>query len=140
MKRIFLDTNIVLDFLESKRKNHHLALELIKRLINENYEIFISEDMLSTIYYIANDKFQVLNFFNNLIKKWNKRWHVVSFEEDVIKQAIEYSLENGKDFEDALQCFTAKKYNCILITEDKKFLNCDIKIVDYEKFLLKEKE
>ena len=136
MKRIFLDTNIVLDMLDKNRKNYKLSFLLMEKLINEEFEIFISEDMLSTIYYISKNKEKVLNFYKEIIN--DRYWHIVPFGEDVIKQAIEYSLKNEKDFEDVLQCFTAKKYNYILITEDKKFLNCDIEIVNYEEFLLKE--
>lgn len=49
---IFLDTNIVLDIIDSSRVNHPLAKELWKLLVLNECKIMISEDMLSTIYYI----------------------------------------------------------------------------------------
>jgi predicted nucleic acid-binding protein len=68
-----------------------------------------------------------------------KLWNVVTFEKDVINSAIEESLSKNVDFEDALQCFCAKKHRCIMITNDKKFVNCGIKIMDYDEFLISEK-
>lgn len=53
---IFLDTNIVLDIIDSSRVNHPLAKELWKLLVLNECKIMISEDMLSTIYYINKRK------------------------------------------------------------------------------------
>ena len=133
MKRVFLDTNILVDLLDEKREKNDLAIKLIEKLINEDYEIFISEDMLSTVYYIVKNKEKVLNFYKDIVD--DKYWHIVPFREDVIQKAIDFSLKHNKDFEDALQCFVAKKHKCISITEDKKFVNCGIKILNYEEFL-----
>jgi len=133
MKRVFLDTNILIDLLNEKREKNYLAKKLIEKLINEDYEIFISEDMLSTVYYVVKNQKKVLNFYKDIV--YDKYWHIVPFEKEVIEEAIEFSLKNDNDFEDLLQCFTAKKYNAILITEDKKFVDCGIKVLGYEEFL-----
>jgi predicted nucleic acid-binding protein len=121
-KNVFLDTNIIIDFLDKTRQNHLLAVELIEALIIEDYEVFISEDMLSTIYYLIKDKKKVLMFLKDILIEWS----IVPFNKDVVLKAIEISLETKKDFEDMLQCLTAKKYNCVLITNDRKFVNCGI--------------
>ena len=121
-KNVFLDTNIIIDFLDKTRQNHLLAVELIEALIIEDYEVFISEDMLSTIYYLIKDKKKVLMFLKDILIEWS----IVPFNKDVVLKAIEISLETKKDFEDILQCLTAKKYNCVLITNDRKFVNCGI--------------
>lgn len=130
MNKIFLDTNIILDILSPKRPNHKYHKDLIQKLFE--YEVFISEDMLSTIYYIVREKQQVLDFLSIILQEWN----IVSFGEDVIKQAIKYVRQNGGDLEDALQCFCAKRYGCdILLTSDKKFVNCGIELLSYDEFL-----
>ena len=131
-KNIFLDTNIIIDFLDSKRAKHKLACTLIEKLILEDYKIFMSEDMLSTIYYLIKDKNRVLNFFKDIYSEWN----IVPFGGDVIIEAIEISLKSQKDFEDILQCLTAKKYKAIfIVTNDKKFTDCGVKIGDYSYFI-----
>jgi predicted nucleic acid-binding protein len=54
----------------------------------------------------------------------------------VLKKSFEYSLKHSSDLEDALQCFCAKENGCqIFLTNDKKFINCGIKILNYNQFL-----
>ncbi len=55
-KIIFLDINIVLDMLNPQRVNNKQAIKLWNMLIVNKYTIMISEDMLSTIFYINKDK------------------------------------------------------------------------------------
>ena len=130
---IYLDTNIVVDMIDGLRGNHELSMALLKRLMLEGYDVFISEDMLSTIYYISYDKKATLEFFENIIYV---DWQVVSFGKDVIKEATHLSLTKGLDLEDTLQCLCAKNNGCnLLMTSDKKFVDCGIEIVNYERFL-----
>ena len=44
---------------------------MIAKLIMEDYSIFMSEDMLSTIFYISKDKEKVLLFFETILSKWS---------------------------------------------------------------------
>ena len=129
---IFLDTNIVLDILVESRENHGNAKALLIYLLANDYEIVISEDMLSTIYYIVKDKEKTLAFLQIV----QEQWQIVSYGTDVISQSLEYALDNGCDLEDTLQCFTAKENGCdYIITNDKKFVECGVEIVGYERFL-----
>jgi len=130
---IYLDTNIVADMIDGGRANHELSLELLKKLMLEDYTVFISEDMLSTLYYISNDKRATLEFFENIVYI---DWQVMAFGRDVIEEATHLSLIKGLDLEDTLQCLCAKNNACtILVTNDKKFVECGIKTVNYERFL-----
>jgi len=132
-KKIFLDTNIVADMIDKKRENYRLSLSLLETLMIQEYEIFISEDMLSTLYFISKDKKATLEFFENIIYI---DWYVLPYGEQVIKEATHISLSKGIDLEDTLQCLCAKENACtLLITSDKKFVDCGIKIVNYEGFL-----
>jgi predicted nucleic acid-binding protein len=130
-KNIYLDTNIIIDMIDRARDNHPLARELMIKLSVQDYNVFFSEDMITTIYYILRGNEVVLHFFNNVIDEWN----IVPFNKKVIKEAIDFSLNNKTDLEDTLQCFCAKVNNCILLTNDKKFIDCGVEIVTYNDFL-----
>ena len=133
-KTVFLDTNIVLDIVNPKRINNKQAVELWNMLVLKKYTIIISEDMLSTIFYINKDKKKTLHFFEVI----TKRWQIVPFGKEVIKNAINLSFEKNLDLEDTLQCLCAKENGCdILITNDKKFYDCGIEIMNYEEFINK---
>jgi predicted nucleic acid-binding protein len=132
-KKVFLDTNVVLDMLDSSRPNSDNIKAVSKKLIVDRYTVVISEDMLSTLFYIQKDKRKTLEFFKVIYK----RWVISSFGKDVIKKAIDLSFENSLDLEDVLQCLCAKENGCdVLITNDKKFYDCDIKIMTIKEFLL----
>ncbi|BAF72496.1 conserved hypothetical protein [Sulfurovum sp. NBC37-1] len=123
-KSIYLDINIVIDILDTNRPNSQSAKALLKHLSYENIKIVISEDMLSTIFYIVKNKQAVLEFFQLI----QKRWLISPFGQDVIKEAIKLSLAKNLDFEDTAQCLCAKENGCMaLITNDHRFYDCGIK-------------
>jgi predicted nucleic acid-binding protein len=131
--KIFLDTNIVADMIDSSRNNHFLALEFLKKSIINDYKLFVSEDMISTLYYISKDKISTLDFIKNIVLI---DWEIVSFGKKIINNAIDISLEKNLDLEDALQCLCAKENNCkFLITNDKKFYDCGLEIRNLKEFL-----
>ncbi len=131
--KIFLDTNIVADIIDSSRKGHILALEFLKKSIINDFRLYISEDMISTLYYISKDKKATLDFIKNIVFI---DWGILSFGKEIIKSAIDISLEKNLDLEDILQCLCAKENYCdYLITNDKKFYDCGLKIKTLEDFL-----
>lgn len=131
--KIYLDTNVVADIIDETRMNHTISLKLLKYLALNNYNIYISEDMLTTLYYILKDKKEILIFFKNLVFI---DWNVSAFGLDVIKSATNLSLENSLDLEDVLQCLCAKQNGCeVLITNDNKFYDCGLEIYKTVEFL-----
>jgi len=71
MNKIFLDADIILDFLDADRKFHNYATELFNILINHNYSVCFSEDILTTVFYISKYKQNTLKFFNKIIQFWD---------------------------------------------------------------------
>jgi predicted nucleic acid-binding protein len=53
MNKIFFDANILLDLLITNRANHAPALEVLPRIIERFETLATSEDILTTIEYIA---------------------------------------------------------------------------------------
>jgi len=134
-KKVYLDTNILLDFLDETRKNSKHSKELLYQLTLQNYEIVISEDMITTIFYIDKQNTRVLSFLKNIVCK---RWNISEFGTETIDLAIDLSLEHNLDLEDTLQCLCAKRNGCqVLITNDNKFYDCGIKIETPKSFLAK---
>jgi len=129
---VYLDINIVVDFFNPARVQHQVSVDLINNIINNNDQIVISEDMLSTIFYLSNNKHETLKNFQIILDEWM----ILPFGKDVIKNSINLSLEKNLDLEDVLQCLCAKKNNCdVLITNDRYFYNCGVKIQTASEFL-----
>jgi len=135
LNKIFLDTNIVADLIHISRPNHTESLKLFKYFVLNNYKICISEDMITTLYYILKDKESTLGFLENVIFV---DWTILVFGENVLKEAVQVSLKKDLDLEDTLQCLCAKENGCeILITNDNKFYDCGISIYSTKEFLEK---
>ena len=131
-KKIFIDINVVIDFLDRSRSRHEQAIKLFRYLTEEGYILCISEDMLTTIFYILKNKTLALEFLNMAVEKWQ----VIHFGKEIIKEAIKICLENNLDLEDVLQCLCARENNCImLLTNDVQFYNCGIDVHTVEQFL-----
>lgn len=130
MKPVYLDTNIVLDLLDSQRPGHQVSRKLIEALLRAGAKIVISEDMLTTIYYIAKNKERVLAFFQVILKEWR----VEPFGLDSVEEATRRCQEEpGLDFEDLLQCLCAQKSGCaFLVTNDQSFCDCGFPVMDGE--------
>ena len=136
IKKVFFDINIVADIIDSSRATHGEAVKLLQFCIQNDIEVCISEDMLSTLFYISKNREKTLKFFNNVVMI---DWTVLPFGNDVITDAIEFSLNKKLDLEDLLQCFCAKRNGCdILITNDKSFYDCQMEIGSCKEFLKKE--
>ena len=132
-KSVFLDTNVVLDFLDLSRGGNSKAVSLIQYLVMNDWAIVISEDMLSTIFYIDKNSDRVLNFF----KKITQEWRISPFGLEVVKKSIEISLEKNLDLEDVLQCLCAKDNKCnSLITSDNNLVDCGLPIYTVDEFLI----
>ena len=133
MTSVYFDTNIVLDILDSARRNHPKTGPLLQKVIEHGMRIVISEDCLSTIYYIAGEKRNILDFFDVVLDEWD----IVPFGEATIRESIDLCRQNEKlDFKNVLQCLCAKRKRCsFLITSDRSFVECGVKVVDIDTFM-----
>ena len=128
--KLFIDTNVVIDFLDNSREGHETAVRFFEHLSAHNP--LMSEDQLTTIYYLIKDKKGVLAFLDFI----HRKWEIVAFGDEVIEEAIELAHKSGGDFEDILQCLSAKRNGCdYIVTNDRTFFECGIDIVSVEDFL-----
>ncbi len=101
--KIFLDTNILLDFL-LKRQGE---LEEIKSIFNagayRSLDIYVSESVLTTsIYFLQKQNIDALNVIRELIPNL----FIIPFK----KEIFSYPIETFKDTEDGILYFLALDY------------------------------
>ena len=127
MKRILLDTNIILD-IALKRTPHFENSSRLFELIDKKQIIgYITASTVTDIYYISRKekgKVIALEFISNLIEVVD----VLGVDKNIIIKAIRSKL---KDFEDAVQV-SAAEYNeiDIIVTRNKSdFLDSGLVIL-----------
>ena len=138
MKKIFLDANIVLDFCIQNRQCHLQAQRIFSETLEGKYEMGISEDILTTIYYVGK-KFLEKEILIDLFNAFEEELVIESFGKTVRKKALIYCQKNtSSDLEDVLQAFAAKENGYdILISNDVDFPSDIIPVMSSDEFLKK---
>ena len=136
--RVFIDANIILDTFSQDRKYYKYSLDTYSFLLKQQYQLFTSCDLITTIYYVDSkkDKRQALKNIQSI----NKTLKVIDFSNDEVAQTCELMLKDSdyKDLEDTLQYIMAKKENCdMIISNDENFVSRDIEVLTSEAFYKK---
>ncbi len=132
---IFLDTNIVMDLFDANRIAHKSSLKLIKEFLENKATLYVNTDTLTTSFYLLRSlKKTTLEESLYAIREITKICEVISIEMEDIDKALslcEDTKSPYKDYEDTMQYVCAKKVNAnIIVTNDKKFVSKDIKVVN----------
>ena len=112
MRNIFLDTNVVIDFLADRRPFSLSAARIFNYSLQGKVRIYISAVSYNNIYYILRQSLsnrETIKLLEDLCE--------MTEITDVTKTIIKASLKtNFKDFEDAIQ------YNCALSIKNFDFI------------------
>lgn len=129
MKKIFLDTNIVLDLLIREEYKSQIR-DLISR--SEEYDLYISYLTVANAAYIMR-KYPTFELKSNL-RLILELFEIISNDKVQIEKALQ---ADSSDFEDMLQYQSAKSIGCdVILTRNlKDFKFSDIPVMDVMTFL-----
>ena len=137
MKRVLLDTNVLLDFLLRREPNYEYAKNIIEEIVNGNVQGYITASMATDVFYLlqkTNGKTFALNSLDDLL--------IILDVLTVYRDDVYSALYSGwDDYEDALQAHVAVRsgMNAIVtrnIKDYKKAKNIDIVLPnDFLKYL-----
>jgi predicted nucleic acid-binding protein len=103
MKHIFLDTNVVIDFLADRRPFSLDAAKLFDLAIAGNVRIYISAVSYNNIYYILRQSLNG-NATVKLLEELAGMTEITDVTADVIRKSLKADF---KDYEDAIQYYCA---------------------------------
>lgn len=133
MKRVLLDTNIVIDLLAKREPFDQDARKLFSFADNEKVNLFTSALSIANINYVLlRDKKP--EEAKQILRKLKLLVGILSLNEKVISLAL--NDNNFKDFEDGLQYYSALENNIeIIITRNlKDFENSKIPVMTAGQF------
>ncbi len=131
MKKVFLDTNVILDFV-MHRDGENFALDIMQ--IGEEGKIFLCTSFLSmaNVAYVLRklpqkDLYRILSLLTTMLS-------VLPMSKEQFSKALQ--IENA-DFEDVLQYVCAKenKCDCIVTSNKKHFEFSEIQVYSPYEFL-----
>lgn len=132
MDRLFLDADIVMDFLAKRAPFHQFADEIFNLSDKGEVNLVIASLTFSHLHYVLakqagkDQARQTLNKFKTLIK-------VASIGDKIIDLALSSEF---KDFEDAIQYYAAIENNCsmILTRNIKDYKEASIPVMTAESY------
>lgn len=133
MQKIFLDTNIVIDFL-GERDDFYLSSAKILTLADKKIiKVYTSPTTIANTFYILSKNESQKTVLEKL-RRFKLVCNISTMNDEVIEKAIN---SNFKDFEDSMQYFSAIATNCeIIITRNEKdFKNALIPVLNPESYL-----
>jgi predicted nucleic acid-binding protein len=133
MNRIFLDTNVILDLLGERVPFFDSIAKVATLADQKKLTIIVSPLSFKTIDYVLN-KYESSEAVLNKFRKFKIICEVCEVNEETIDKALNSSF---KDFEDAVQYFTALQSNCsvILTRNGRDFKHSTIPIMTAEEYL-----
>jgi predicted nucleic acid-binding protein len=135
MNGVFVDTDIVLDLLGNRKPFYRHAAELFTIADRSEITIFVSSLSFSNLNYILSKQYSS-NQARKILMKFKTLVTVLSVSDKVVELAL---LSDFKDFEDALQYYTALENGVtLLLTRNlKDFKTAGIPIMTAEQCLKK---
>ena len=133
MQKIFLDTNIALDFLGEREGFYEPAAKILTLADQKKIQIYTSPTSISNTFYLLS-KFENTKIALDKIRKFKVLCSISVMDDEVVEKAINSDF---KDFEDAMQYFSALASNCDLIItrNEKDFKNALIPVMNGESYL-----
>jgi predicted nucleic acid-binding protein len=134
MKNIFIDTNVIIDFLANRTPFSEEAAQLFQQSLTGKMTIYVSALSFNNIYYIMRRQFSHKETIKMLLTL--SKWTTII---EASKETVINSLDSDfSDFEDAIQYFTAisKPYiDCIVTRNTKDFKKSKLPIMTPGEFL-----
>lgn len=133
MKKLFVDTNIVIDLLCQRIEYYEASQDLFTYAIDKQIKLIVSTLTFANTHYILKDQLKISKVRSSL-RKFKTLVEVAPFDDKILELALE---EEFKDFEDGIQYYIAIENSCdAIITRNKKdFKKSSIPIFSASEFM-----
>jgi predicted nucleic acid-binding protein len=128
MKKIFVDTNILVDLLADRKPFSKYAVEIFSAAENDKVKLFTSSHSIATTYYLLK-KFIADSSLRKTLLGLMEYITVIPVDTEVLTKGLR---SKQRDFEDAIQIFcasTIEKIDCIVTRNVKDFKGCEILVL-----------
>lgn len=132
MTRLFLDTNIVIDLLERREPYCHDAVRLFTMAYNKKVQLVVSPITYATASFLLRKHGS--DGVRNLLSNFRQLSRVATVTERTVDDSL---ASQFKDFEDAMQYYTAvkTKADAIITRNGKDFTNSKIPVMTAAEYI-----
>ena len=135
MKNIFIDTNVIIDFLGNRESFSNGATELFDLYADNKKKIFVAAISYTNVYYLLCKQIKSHKTVISLLSTLYDLTELIDIKSSIINQSIHSEFS---DFEDAVQFYAAlsnKKIDIIVSRDKKGFKKSTLPVLDVEQAL-----
>lgn len=134
MDKVLIDTDVILDFLFDRKPFSEDVAQILSWCENSKIQGFVTSIMLSNIYYLLRKTAKHEKVIENL-KMLLNIVDVITTNKDAVLDALHSEF---KDFEDALQNFSAQNSNeikVIITRNSKDYKTSNLAVMEPETYI-----
>ncbi|MCZ4224124.1 type II toxin-antitoxin system VapC family toxin [Pedobacter rhodius] len=136
MKKVFVDTNIIVDLIADRRPFSKFAIEIFDKAERQEVQLFTSSHAIATAHYLLK-KYLEDKLLRQVIYNLLEYIELIAVSQDIVKRGLK---SKHKDFEDALQILCAyniEKLDYIVTRNIKDFKESAIPVLPPDELLIK---
>ncbi|MCY7411096.1 MAG: PIN domain-containing protein [Chitinophagales bacterium] len=134
MKKVFLDTNVILD-LNLKREPHYFdAIQIFSA--SKRFQFSTSSISISNTFYFVERAYNSAQAKHDM-EEICRHLKVIEVGEAIVHRALKALFKEFRDFEDAIQYYSclAEKIECIVTRNEKDFIGSKLPVYSPKMFL-----
>ncbi|NCI48634.1 PIN domain-containing protein [Sediminibacterium roseum] len=135
MRKVFLDTNILIDLVADRKPFSKYAIEIFDAAESKKIKLFASSHSIATTYYLLK-KYHDDKTLRGIILGLLDYIAITPVDASVLKQGLR---SKHKDFEDSIQIHCAiavENISCIVTRNIKDFKGSEVAVLAPEEFCL----
>lgn len=136
MKKVFLDTNIIVDLIADRKPFSKYSIEIFKKAEEKKIKLFTSSHSIATTHYLLK-KYLEEKILRDVLYNLLDYLTVIAVDTDVLKKGLR---SKHKDFEDSIQILcasTIEKIDCIVTRNTKDFRGSEILVMTPDELCLR---
>ena len=136
MKKVFLDTNILVDLIADRKPFSKYSIEIFKKAEEKKIKLFTSSHSIATTHYLLK-KYLEEKILRDVLYNLLDYVTIIAVDTDVLKKGLR---SKHKDFEDSIQILcasTIEKIDCIVTRNTKDFRDSEILVLTPDELCLK---
>ena len=136
MKKVFLDTNILVDLIADRKPFSKYSIEIFKKAEEKKIKLFTSSHSIATTHYLLK-KYLEEKILRDVLYNLLDYVTIIAVDTDVLKKGLR---SKHKDFEDSIQILcasTIEKIDCIVTRNTKDFRDSEILVLTPDELCLR---
>ena len=136
MKKVFLDTNIIVDLIADRKPFSKYSIEIFKKAEEKKIKLFTSSHSIATTHYLLK-KYLEEKILCDVLYNLLDYVTVIAVDTDVLKKGLR---SKHRDFEDSIQILcasTIEKIDCIVTRNTKDFRDSEILVLTPDELCLR---